>query len=146
MTSVARLHLYIQVAAITVWSHVIPYLCCESFVTHFKFVYKICTKSEWQDIKRKSQLTGSKKDLEDGYIHFSGQDQVEGTLKKFYQNQKDLILLKVDTLKLDHLVWEQASDGTMFPHLYSLLDISNVVDEFDIVLSDDGTHILPAVF
>ena len=112
---------------------------------NFKFVYKICAKSEWLEIKNKGQLTGSKKDLEDGYIHFSGDDQVAGTLKKFYQNQKDLILLKVDTLKLDHLVWEQASDGTMFPHLYSPLDISNVVDEFDITLDDEGTHVLPDI-
>ena len=112
----------------------------------FKFVYKICTKSEWQEIKNKGQLIGSKKDLEDGYIHFSGEDQVEGTLKKFYTNQRDLILLKVDTLKLDHLLWEQASDGNMFPHLYSPLDISNVIDEYDIVLSIDGTHVLPSIF
>ena len=49
---------------------------------NFKFVYKICTKSEWHEIKIKGQLTGSKKDLEDGYIHFSGDDQVGGTLKK----------------------------------------------------------------
>ena len=58
---------------------------------NFKFVYKICTKSEWQEVKSKGQLTGSKKDLEDGYIHFSGDEQVAGTLKEFYQNQKDLI-------------------------------------------------------
>ena len=113
---------------------------------NFKFVYKISTKSEWQEVKTKGKLTGSKKDLEDGYIHFSGDDQVAGTLKKFYQNQKDLILLKVDTLKLDHLVWEQSSDGTMFPHLYSSLDISNVVDEFDIILNDDSNHVLPDIF
>ena len=113
---------------------------------NFKFVYKICTKSEWQEIKKKGQLTGSKKDLEDGYIHFSGDDQIAETLKKFYLNQKDLILLKLDTLKLGHLFWEQASDGTMFPHLYSPLEISNVVDEFDITLDDDGTHVLPSVF
>jgi|TARA_B110000037_G_scaffold130959_1_gene148757 uncharacterized protein (DUF952 family) len=113
---------------------------------NLKFIYKICTKSEWQDIKDKGQLKGSKKDLEDGFIHFSGDDQVEGTLKKFYQNQKDLILLKVDTLKLDHLIWEQASDGNMFPHLYSHLDISNVVEEFDIILSKDGNHVLPSTF
>ena len=43
---------------------------------NFKFVYKICTKSQWQEVKRKGQLIGSKKDLEDGYIHFSGDDQV----------------------------------------------------------------------
>jgi uncharacterized protein (DUF952 family) len=113
---------------------------------NFKFVYKICTKSEWKDVKNKSQLKGSKKDLEDGYIHFSVEDQVEGTLKKFYSNQKDLILLKIDTLKLDHLIWEQASDGNMFPHLYSSLDISNVVDEFEIILRDDGSHLLPTNF
>ena len=91
-------------------------------------------------------IKGSKKDLEDGFIHFSGDDQVAGTLKKFYQNQNDLILLKVDTLKLDHLVWEQASDGNMFPHLYSSLDLSNVVDEIEIKLTDDGVHKLPDNF
>ena len=113
---------------------------------NFKFVYKVCTKSEWQEIKNKGQLTGSKKDLEDGFIHFSGEDQVKGTLRKFYPNQKDLILLKVDTLKLDHLIWEQASDGNMFPHLYSILNLSNVIDEFEIILRDDGSHILQVNF
>ena len=113
---------------------------------NFNFVYKICTKSEWEEIKIKGQLTGSKKDLEDGYIHFSGEDQVRETLKKFYSNQKNLILLKIDTLKLNHLLWEQASDGNMFPHLYSPLDIYNVVDEYQITLSDDGSHNLPANF
>ena len=113
---------------------------------NLKFIYKICTKSELKEAKIKNQLVGSKKDLEDGFIHFSGDDQVAGTLKKFYQNQNDLILLKVDTLKLDHLVWEQASDGTMFPHLYSPLDLSNVVEEFEISLKDDGSHVLPDNF
>ena len=113
---------------------------------NFKFVYKICTKSEWQEIKDRGQFVGSKKDLEDGYIHFSGEDQVKGTLKKFYFNQKDLILLKVDALKLDHLLREQASDGNMFPHLYSVLDMSNIVDEFEITLNDDGSHNLPVNF
>ena len=113
---------------------------------NFKFIYKISTKSEWQEVKNKGELKGSKKDLEDGYIHFSGEDQVEGTLKKFYSNKKDLILLKIDTLKLDHLLWEQASDGNMFPHLYSSLDLSNVVDEFEITLRADGSYNLPANF
>ena len=65
------------------------------------FIYKISTKSDWLEIKKKGDYKGSKKDLEDGYIHFSGEDQVKGTLKKFYQNQKDLILLKVDAFKLE---------------------------------------------
>ena len=113
---------------------------------NFKFVYKICSKSEWLEAKEKSKFIGSKKDLADGYIHFSGEDQVKGTLKKFYSNQKGLILLKIDTLKLEHLLWEQASDGNMFPHLYSPLDMTNVVDEIEITLRDDGSHVLPDNF
>ena len=109
----------------------------------FKFVYKICTKVEWLEFKEKGEYKGSKKDLEDGFIHFSGEDQILGTLKKFYSNQKNLILLKVNTLKLDQLLWEQASDGNMFPHLYSTLDMINVVDEFEVVLNEEGFHILP---
>ena len=113
---------------------------------NFKFIYKICSKVELENAKNKNQFLGSKKDLEDGFIHFSGEEQVEGTLKKYYLNQKDLIILKVDTIKLDHLIWEQASDGNMFPHLYSLLDVPNVVDEIDITLREDGSHVLPDNF
>ena len=113
---------------------------------NFKYIYKIIDINEWKKAKDNGSYLGSSKDLKDGYIHFSGEEQVEGTLKKFYKNQKNLILLKVDTLKLDHLLWEQASDGNMFPHLYSSLDISNVADEFEITLNNDGSHNLPANF
>ena len=113
---------------------------------NFKFIYKICSKSDLQEAKNKGQFVGSKKDLDDGYIHFSGEEQVVETLKKYYLNQKDLILMKVETLKLDHLIWEQASDGNMFPHLYSPLELSNVINEFEISLREDGSHVLPNNF
>ena len=113
---------------------------------NFKFIYKICTKAELREAKDKKKFEGSKKDLDDGFIHFSSEEQVKGTLKKYYSNQKELMLLKVDTLKLDHLIWEQTSDGNMFPHLYSSLDLSNVVEEFEINLSKDGSHVLPDKF
>ena len=113
---------------------------------NFKFIYKICTKSELKNAKYKQQFKGTKKDSDDGFIHFSEEKQVRETLKKYYSNQKELILLKVDTLKLDHLIWEQASNGNMFPHLYSPLDLSNIVDEFEILLGKNGLHILPTNF
>ena len=110
---------------------------------NLKYIFKIIDVKEWQKVKQSETYLGSSKDIEDGYIHFSGEEQVEGTLKKYYANQKDLVLLKVKTLKLDHLIWEQASDGNMFPHLYSPLDLSNVVEEYEISLQDDGNHKLP---
>ncbi|MDA9177871.1 DUF952 domain-containing protein [Candidatus Pelagibacter sp.] len=113
---------------------------------NFKFIYKICSKSELEEAKTKNKFEGSKKDLEDGFIHFSGEDQVKGTLKKYYTDQKELVLLKIDTLKLDHLIWEQASDGNMFPHLYSSLNLSSVIDEYELTFDEDGLHKLPANF
>ena len=93
---------------------------------NFKFVYKICNKSEWFKAKEKNQFIGSKNDLADGYIHFPTKEQVEGTFKNFYTNQKNLILLKVATLKLDHLILEQTSDGNMFPHTIFNISYQNI--------------------
>tara|TARA_Y100000768_G_C23859161_1_gene624807 strand:- start:276 stop:623 length:348 start_codon:yes stop_codon:yes gene_type:complete len=113
---------------------------------NLKYIFKIIDVNEWQKIREIGTYSGSLKDIEDGFIHFSGEDQVKGTLEKYYSKQKNLVLLKVETLKLDNLIWEQASDGNMFPHLYSLLDLSNVVDEFEITLDSNGIHELPDNF
>ena len=110
---------------------------------NLKYIFKIIDNNEWQKVKQSENYSGSSKDIEDGFIHFSGEDQVKGTLEKYYSKQKNLVLLKVETLKLDHLVWEQASDGNMFPHLYSSLDLINVVDEYEITIGKDGSHNIP---
>ena len=113
---------------------------------NLKYIFKIIDIDEWQKVKDSGAYSGSSKDIADGFIHFSGEDQVKGALEKYYSKQENLILLKVETLKLDHLIWEQASDGNMFPHLYSSLDLSNVVDEFEITLDNNGIHELPDSF
>ena len=113
---------------------------------NLKYIFKIIDKEEWQKVKESGTYLGSSKDIQDGFIHFSGEEQVKGTLEKYYLKQKNLVLLKVETLKLDNLIWEQASDGNMFPHLYSSLELSNIVDEFEISLDKDGIYKLPDTF
>ena len=112
----------------------------------FKFVYKICSKSEWLVAKKNKKFIGTKKDIEDGFIHFSDKSQIKDTLNKYFSKKDGLILLKIETVNLDNLVWEQASDGNMFPHLYAPLNISDVCNEYDIVLNKDGTHTLPSIY
>ena len=110
---------------------------------NLKYIYKIINNNECQIVKNSGTYYGSSKHKEDGFIHFSGEDQVKETLEKYYSKQKNLVLLKVETLNLDHLIWEQASDGNMFPHLYSSLDLTNVVNEYQISIGEDGSHNLP---
>ena len=110
---------------------------------NLKYIFKILDKEEWNNAKKDGNFSGSSKDIKDGYIHFSEEEQVQETLKKYYYKQENLILLKVHTLNLEHLVWENASNGDMYPHLYSTLDIVNVEDEFELILNKDGSHQLP---
>ena len=69
----------------------------------FKYVYKICTKEEWKVSKKNGKFEGSKKDKEDGFIHFSDKEQLKETFNKFFFNQDNLTLLKIDALKLKNL-------------------------------------------
>ena len=110
---------------------------------NFDFVYKICTKSEWNNAKENKIFKGTDLDLKDGFIHFSDKNQVKQTLNRFYLNQSNLVLLKVDALKLKNLVYEQSSDGNVFPHLYSELDLKFIVKDYSIDLNEDGNHNLP---
>ena len=113
---------------------------------NLKYIFKILDKNEWNNAKKKGNYSGSAQDLKDGYIHFSEEEQIHETLKKHYDKQENLILLKVQTLNLKHLVWESASNGNMYPHLYSTLDIKNVEDEFELIINKDGAHQLPDIF
>ena len=113
---------------------------------NLEFIFKIIDKEEWQKAKQAKTYNGSDKDKKDGYIHFSEEEQVSETLNKYYKNKENLILLKVNAFKIEHLLWEQASNGDMYPHLYSPLNIKNVEDEFELVLDEEGMHVLPEIF
>ena len=112
---------------------------------NLEFIFKIIDKDDWQKAKKKGTYGGSKKDIEDGYIHFSEEDQVEETLRRYYPKKDNLLLLKVNAFKLEHLLWEQASNGDMYPHLYSPLDVTNVEEEFELTLDENGRHELPEI-
>ena len=110
---------------------------------NFEFIYKIIDKQEWHKAKKNKEYLGSQKDIEDGFIHCSEQEQIRNTLDKYFKGVPNLLLLKIKTINLEHLLWEQASDGNMFPHLYSSLNISDVAEELEIDL-ENNNHILPS--
>ena len=112
---------------------------------NLEFVFKVIEKEEWVKAKQSGTYGGSEKDIKDGYIHFSEEDQVEETLKKHFSNKENLVLLRVNAFKLEHLLWEQASNGDMYPHLYSPLDTTNVVNEYELSLNEDGSYQLPDI-
>ena len=102
-------------------------------------IYKVCSKVAWEEIRRLTFWNGSPHDLRDGFIHFSTASQLDGTVRKHYAGQTDLMLLAIDADTLgDALKWEPSRDGDLFPHLYGPLPISTVASAQDLAMSPDG--------
>ena len=107
-------------------------------------IYKICSASEWEDAVRTGAFRGSAVDVRDGYIHFSTASQVAGTAAKYFEGQKGLFLVAIDSDALgDALRWEPSRGGQLVPHLYAELEFDAVISVTDLPLRSDGSHTIP---
>ena len=102
-------------------------------------IYKVCSKAVWEEIRQLTSWDGSPHDLRDGFIHFSTASQLDGTVRKHYAGQTDLMLLAIDAELLgEALKWEPSRGGDLFPHLYGPLLISTVESAQDLTVAPDA--------
>ena len=89
--------------------------------------YKILTAGQWAHFRRHGVFHGAPVDLDDGYIHLSAADQLQGTLDKHFAGQSDLVSAEVDLAALGETVkWEVSRGGALFPHIYGPLPMEAV--------------------
>lgn len=107
-------------------------------------IYHICRRAEWDAATRAGRYEGSSQDRADGFIHFSGADQVVASAARHRAGQDGLVLLAVDDAKLGPaLKWEASRGGALFPHLYGPLPLASVIAVHDLPLAADGLHVFP---
>jgi uncharacterized protein (DUF952 family) len=108
-------------------------------------IFKIAHAEEWRMAERAGRYVGSEKDRADGFIHFSTATQLAETLRRYYTDADDLLLIAVDERDLgDALTWEHApSRGEDFPHLYAPLQFPTVKWAMPIARDAQGTAIVP---
>lgn len=92
-------------------------------------VYHILPRKEWEIVKT-TQTYEPLSLKKEGYIHFSTKEQIPQVRERYFQNQKDLVILQIDPLKLKaelkyELVYEQEN---LYPHLYGPLNLEAIVD------------------
>lgn len=116
-----------------------------NFVTNSAHdIYKIASREQWEDASRRGAFTGSPDDVRDGFIHLSTRDQLDGTLRKHFAGQRDLVLIEVNAaLVADNLRWEPSRGGQLFPHIYGVLPVAAVTRFRPLSLDENGQVIIP---
>lgn len=107
-------------------------------------IYHVCKKTEWEVAVAAGRYAGSSQDQADGFIHFSGPDQVVVSVAKHRAGQDGLVLIACDESKMaPGLKWEVSRGGALFPHQYGDLPLESVVSVRDLLIGADGTHLFP---
>lgn len=106
-------------------------------------IYKLFRENEWAEMQTRGETPGAPIDVTDGYVHFSTAAQAAETAAKYFAGVEGLVLLALqsDTLGTD-LRWEPARNGALFPHLYRVLRMSDVLWSAPLLLVD-GVHQFP---
>lgn len=102
-------------------------------------IYKIATATEWSKATKAGIFEGSSDDRRDGFIHFSTQYQLAGTLEKHFKDKGDLVLIAFEAGKLGpELKWERSRGGELFPHLYGNISVSDALWQRPLINNERG--------
>jgi uncharacterized protein (DUF952 family) len=106
-------------------------------------IFKIVPRPEWE--ASSGDYHGSAHDQADGFLHFSTAPQLAETLRLYYANHDEVVLVAVDTGALGAaLKWEHsASRGEDFPHLYAPLSCDAMKWARPVAKDATGRFVLP---
>lgn len=105
-------------------------------------IYKILTTDQWNTLQSAGEFAGAPIDIQDGYVHFSTEGQLQTTADKHFQGQTGLFILAVDAEEVEaDLKWEPSRGGDLFPHLYSTMKLDQVMWIRPVQSSGDQHHL-----
>lgn len=91
-------------------------------------IFHITTLDAWTAQLASDEYTTESLNQE-GFIHCSTKEQVKATLERYYGNQKDLLLLHINSSSLlAELKFELVTNGELFPHVFGKLNKSAIVE------------------
>jgi len=110
------------------------------------FVYHITTAADWQKALDFGNYRAASL-VTEGFIHCSTRDQVVGTANRLFRDREDLVLLVIDSRKLDApLTFENLEGGEQqFPHIYGPLNLDSVSAVVPFPPLADGTFDFPLI-
>jgi uncharacterized protein (DUF952 family) len=113
-------------------------------------VYRICEATAWATARATGELPCSELDRRDGYLHLSSAEQVPGTLARYFAGRGDLVLLSIDSDRIDGTLRFEPPSGRpstdeLFPHVYGRIPLAAVIEAEPLQLDEHGVHRPPAI-
>lgn len=90
-------------------------------------IYHIVTPSHWKKFDGKDYYFSETFEQEK-FIHCSTIEQLAGVLQRYYKNEGTVLRLEIDEEKLTvEPVYEVATNGDEFPHIYGGIDKDAII-------------------
>lgn len=95
-------------------------------------IFHIATAEDWRRALGTGTYTTSTVGVsldEEGFIHASRREQVQGVFDRYYRGlREDLVLLTIETARLESEVRVEAVGDDTYPHVYGPINSRAVVD------------------
>jgi uncharacterized protein (DUF952 family) len=105
-------------------------------------ILHITPRSHWQTAQQEGAYRADSLETE-GFIHCSTPAQVVSTANAYYHGQSGLVLLCIETERVEPEIRYEAAHDESFPHLYGALNLDAVTQAIDFEPDADGNFTLP---
>lgn len=108
-------------------------------------IFHITKRVEWERAEREGSYRTPTLASE-GFIHCSLVDQVIRTANRLFRGQTGLVLLEIDTSRVEAEIRYENCEGGQeaFPHIYGALDAGSVVRVLALEPGEDGSFAMPS--
>jgi uncharacterized protein (DUF952 family) len=91
------------------------------------FIYHIADPNQWEQAQVSRYYTHPSLHTE-GFVHCSKVDQLEDTANHYFSENDQILVLFIDPQKLEpELIYESATRGGEYPHIYGAININSIV-------------------
>jgi uncharacterized protein (DUF952 family) len=105
-------------------------------------ILHIAKRSQWQQGQEAGVYRVDSLDTE-GFIHCSTLIQIVRTANAFFSGESGLVLLCIDSERVQPEIRYELADGEQFPHIYGPLNLDAVTQVVDFEPNLDGKFELP---
>ncbi len=105
-------------------------------------IFHIAKSQQWEEAKQLQSYRGDTLESE-GFIHCSTLLQIVRTSNKFFAGQTGLLLLLIDSDKVQAEVKYEPAAGDDYPHIYGPLNVDAVLQVIEFEAGADGKFELP---